>query len=192
MQRIHTLTAVALSLALAGFAGSAMASSCGSGSAHTHPEGVKTTKTSAEQTMKVETADIVTTAIKSGSFETLVNAIKVADLIETLQGEGPFTVFAPTDEAFAKLPESAIASLLEDKKQLQAVLTYHVVPGAMLAADVVTMDSATTVNGQPVTIKVDEKTVLVNGAKVIATDIICSNGVIHVVDQVILPEKSTN
>jgi uncharacterized surface protein with fasciclin (FAS1) repeats len=191
MKRIHTLTAIALGLAITGFTGSASAGSCGSDKADTHGKDAATITASAKNVETVQSTDIVTTAINAGSFETLVTAIKSADLVETLQGEGPFTVFAPTDEAFAKLPESAITALLKDKKQLQAVLTYHVVPGTVLAADVVKLESATTVNGQPVTITVNDKTVMVNEAKVIATDIICSNGVIHVIDQVILPEAKT-
>ncbi|MCY2963733.1 MAG: fasciclin domain-containing protein [Planctomycetota bacterium] len=133
--------------------------------------------------------DIVTTAVEAGSFETLAAALKAAGLVETLKGKGPFTVFAPTDEAFAKLPEGTVETLLkpENKKQLIAVLTYHVVPGKVLAADVVKLDAAATVNGQRVDIKVDEGNVQIDSANVITADILCSNGVIHVIDQVILP-----
>ena len=135
--------------------------------------------------------DIVTTAVEAGSFKTLAAALKAAGLVETLQGKGPFTVFAPTDEAFAKLPAGTVETLLkpENKPQLIAVLTYHVVPGKVLAADVVKLNAAGTVNGQRVDVKVDGKQVLIDQAQVVATDIACSNGVIHVIDQVILPSS---
>lgn len=133
-------------------------------------------------------ADIVDTAVKAGSFKTLAAALKAADLVETLKGKGPFTVFAPTDEAFAKLPPGTVEALLKDKKKLTAILTYHVVPGKVLAADVVKVSSAKTVNGQEV--KIDaSKGVKVDGANVVKTDILCSNGVIHVIDAVILPKE---
>ena len=135
--------------------------------------------------------DIVATAVEAGSFKTLVAAVKAAGLVETLQGKGPFTVFAPTDEAFAKLPAGTVDTLLkpENKQQLIAILTYHVVPGKVLAADVVKLSSAPTVNGQRVDIKVDGGKVKVDQANVVATDIATSNGVIHVIDQVILPSS---
>lgn len=138
-------------------------------------------------------ADIVGTAVKAGSFKTLAAALDAAGLIETLKGDGPFTVFAPTDEAFAKLPEGTVATLLkpENKAQLTAVLTYHVVSGRVLAADVVKLNGARTVNGQRVDIKAGSGGVTVDGAKVVTTDIACSNGVIHVIDRVILPESKT-
>lgn len=134
--------------------------------------------------------DIVDIAVKAGSFETLVAAVKAADLVETLKGEGPFTVFAPTDEAFAKLDEGTLKDLLkpENKKKLAAILTYHVVPGKVMAEDVVGLKSAKTAQGQALKIKVDEGTVHINNAKVIKTDIEASNGVIHVIDTVMLPE----
>lgn len=133
-------------------------------------------------------ADIVDTAVKAGSFKTLAAALKAADLIDTLKGKGPFTVFAPTDEAFAKLPPGTVEALLKDKKKLTAFLTYHVVPGKVMAADVVKLSSAKTVNGQEV--KIDaSKGVKVDGANVVKTDIVCSNGVIHVIDAVILPKQ---
>lgn len=135
--------------------------------------------------------DIVDTAVGAEKFETLVTAVKAAGLVETLKGEGPFTVFAPTDEAFAKVPKEALADLLkpENKEKLTAVLTYHVVPGMVLAKDVVELDSAKTVQGSKVTIKTTDKGVMVNGAKVVKTDILCTNGVIHVIDAVIMPPK---
>lgn len=133
--------------------------------------------------------DIVDTAVGAGSFNTLVAAVKAAGLVDTLKGKGPFTVFAPTDEAFAKLPKGTVESLLkpENKAKLQAILTYHVVPGAVKAADVVKLTGATTVQGQNVDIKVADGKVMVDGAQVIKTDIETSNGVIHVIDSVILP-----
>jgi uncharacterized surface protein with fasciclin (FAS1) repeats len=131
--------------------------------------------------------DIVDTAIAAGNFETLVAAVKAAGLVETLKGEGPFTVFAPTDEAFAALPAGTVEALLQDKEKLAAILTYHVVAGKVMAADVVGLDSATTVNGADVAIKMWDGKVMINDATVIATDIETSNGVIHVIDKVILP-----
>ncbi|MBI1302812.1 MAG: fasciclin domain-containing protein [Phycisphaera sp.] len=135
------------------------------------------------------TKTIVETAIGAGSFNTLVAAVKAADLVETLSGPGPFTVFAPTDEAFAKLPAGTVESLLkpENKAKLAAILTYHVVPGKVMAADVVKLTNAGTAQGQRVDIAVKDGTVSVDGAKVVTTDIACSNGVIHVIDSVILP-----
>jgi len=133
---------------------------------------------------------IVDVAAGNADFETLVAAIKAADLVETLSGEGPFTVFAPTDDAFAKLPAGTLESLLkpENKGQLVSILTYHVVAGKVKAADVVKLDSATTVNGQTVGIQVMGDTVRIDGATVTATDIYASNGVIHVIDTVIIPD----
>ncbi len=134
-------------------------------------------------------ADIVATAIGAGSFNTLVAAVKAAGLVETLQGPGPFTVFAPTDEAFAKLPAGTVESLLEpgSKDKLISILTYHVVPAQVMAADVMGLTEAPTVNGQK--IKVDTSNgVKVDAANVVQTDIQCDNGVIHVIDAVILPQ----
>lgn len=137
--------------------------------------------------------DIVTTAVEAGSFKTLAAAVTAAGLVETLQGPGPFTVFAPTDEAFAALPAGTVETLLkpENKQKLVAILTYHVVAGKVMASDVVKLDAAKTVNGQRVAIKVADGTVSVAGAKVLKTDIACSNGVIHVIDRVILPTEAT-
>ena len=136
------------------------------------------------------TVDIVDTAVQAGNFKTLAAALAAADLVDTLKGEGPFTVFAPTDEAFAKLPDGVVADLLrpENIDQLKAVLTYHVVPGAVRAEQVVMLTSAQTVNGQSVDIVVNGDNVKIESANVIATDIIASNGVIHVIDSVILPQ----
>ena len=133
--------------------------------------------------------DIVDTAVGAGSFKTLVAAVKAAGLVDTLKSEGPFTVFAPTDDAFAKLPKGTVANLLkpENKDQLIAILTYHVVAGKVLASDVVKISSAKTVNGKSALVKVSDAGVMIDSAKVIATDIETSNGVIHVIDSVILP-----
>ena len=133
--------------------------------------------------------DIVDTAVGAGSFNTLVAAVKAAGLVDTLKGDGPFTVFAPTDDAFKKLPAGTVETLLkpENLEKLQAILTYHVVPGSVMAADVVKLDSAKTVQGGEVAIEVDGGNVMINGAKVLKTDIKCKNGVIHVIDSVILP-----
>jgi transforming growth factor-beta-induced protein len=134
--------------------------------------------------------DIVDTAVGAGDFTTLVAAVKAAGLVETLKSEGPFTVFAPTDAAFAKLPAGTVESLLkpENKEKLVAILTYHVVPGKVMAADVVKLTEAKTVQGKSAKVKVDGGTVMIDGAKVVKTDIPCTNGVIHVIDAVILPE----
>jgi uncharacterized surface protein with fasciclin (FAS1) repeats len=134
--------------------------------------------------------DIVDTAVAAGNFKTLAAALKAADLVETLKGKGPFTVFAPTDKAFNKLPEATIKDLLkpENKKKLTAILTYHVVPGKVVAEDVVKLSKAKTVQGSEVKIKVKKGKVTVDNATVTATDIACSNGVIHVIDSVILPK----
>ena len=134
--------------------------------------------------------DIVDTAVAAGSFETLAAALTAAGLIDTLKGEGPFTVFAPNDEAFAKLPAGTVESLLkpENKDQLVGILTYHVVAGKVMAADVVKLTSAATVNGADVAISVSDGAVSVNNATVTATDIGATNGVIHVIDSVLIPE----
>ncbi|MEO7367410.1 MAG: fasciclin domain-containing protein [Gemmatimonadaceae bacterium] len=136
--------------------------------------------------------DIVAVAAGAGQFNTLVAAVKAAGLVETLQGEGPFTVFAPTDAAFAKLPEGTVEALLADKEKLTAILTYHVVSGKVLAADIVKAGGAdpATVNGAPVNITLRDGQVYVDGAKVITADIQASNGVIHVIDAVIMPSMA--
>jgi uncharacterized surface protein with fasciclin (FAS1) repeats len=131
-------------------------------------------------------ADIVDTAVNAGSFSTLVAAVKAAGLVETLKGAGPFTVFAPTDEAFAKLPEGTVEGLLKDLPKLKQILTYHVVAGKVMAADVVKLKSAKTVEGSEV--KIDaSKGVKVNDATVVTPDVAADNGVIHVIDSVLLP-----
>lgn len=133
--------------------------------------------------------DIVDTAAGAGSFNTLVTAVQAADLVDTLKGDGPFTVFAPTDEAFAKLPAGTVEDLLkpENKEKLQAVLLYHVVAGKVTAAEVVKLSSAKTASDMNLAIVVDGESVMVNNAKVIQTDIMTSNGVIHVIDTVLIP-----
>ncbi len=133
--------------------------------------------------------DIVDTAVAAGSFKTLAKALTEAGLVDTLKGKGPFTVFAPTDDAFAKLPKGTVEALLKDKKKLAAVLTYHVVSGSVKAADAAKLTSAKTVNGQEIKIKADKGSVTINGAKVVTADIETSNGVIHVIDTVLLPPK---
>ena len=136
--------------------------------------------------------DIVDTAIAAGSFKTLAKALQAADLVETLKGEGPFTVFAPTDEAFAKLPAGTLNDLLkpENKKKLQRILTYHVVPGRVSSTDVVKLRTAKAVSGDSIDIAADGGTVRVENARIVKTDIAASNGVIHVIDTVIIPDDS--
>jgi uncharacterized surface protein with fasciclin (FAS1) repeats len=135
--------------------------------------------------------DIVAVAVAAGNFETLVKAVQAAGLVETLQGAGPFTVFAPTDEAFAKLPAGTLAALLAGKEKLTAVLTYHVVPGRIVSGDLVRAGSAhpETVQGEMLTVRADGQRVLVDGAQVVTADIEASNGVIHVIDAVVLPKS---
>ncbi|MBL8169501.1 MAG: fasciclin domain-containing protein [Acidobacteria bacterium] len=135
--------------------------------------------------------DIVDTAVAAGSFNTLVTAVKAAGLVETLKGKGPFTVFAPTDEAFAKLPKGTVEGLLKDPEKLKGILLYHVVSGNVMAKDVVKLNgkSAKTVQGSSVKITVKGDKVMVDNANVVKTDIACSNGTIHVIDTVILPKK---
>jgi len=135
-----------------------------------------------------ENGTIVSVAAESGKFKTLVAAVKAAGLVDTLNGDGPFTVFAPTDEAFAKLPAGAVDDLLkpENKEKLQAVLTYHVIPGKIMAAEVKTSE-VKTVNGKKVAVKASDGGVTVGGAKVVKADISASNGVIHVIDTVLMP-----
>lgn len=137
--------------------------------------------------------DIVDTAVKAGQFNTLATALKAANLVGTLKGPGPFTVFAPTDEAFAKLPAETVAELLkpENRKQLTDILTYHVVSGRVQAKDVIKLRGAVAVNGQRIDVQFGDEGVKVDGAKVLTTDIVCDNGVIHVIDSVILPSSNT-
>jgi uncharacterized surface protein with fasciclin (FAS1) repeats len=183
---IRTLSA---SLVLASVAGLASAQ-CGSAQKSSYSCGEKTAAhvTTASMGMMHEGADIVDTAVAAGSFNTLAAALKAADLVDALKGKGPFTVFAPTDDAFAKLPKGTLESLLkpENKAQLQAILKYHVLSGEVLAKDVKTM-SAATLNGQRVDLVVKDGKVTIDKANVTKTDIKATNGVIHVIDNVILP-----
>ena len=132
--------------------------------------------------------DIVDTAVAAGSFTTLAKALQAAGLIETLKGKGPFTVFAPTDEAFAKLPPGTVEGLLKDTEKLKKVLLYHVVAGNVMAKDVVKLKEARTVEGSSAKIKITDGKVMIDNANVVTTDIKTSNGVIHVIDSVILPK----
>ena len=147
------------------------------------------TSTLAAEPAKGEKQDIVDTAVAAGSFKTLAAALQAAGLVETLKGVGPFTVFAPTDDAFAKLPAGTVESLLkpENKEKLVAVLTYHVVAGNVMAKQAVKLNSAKTVNGKELTLKVMGGSLMVDGAKVVKADIPATNGVIHVIDTVVLP-----
>ena len=152
--------------------------------------GEKCPATKAKTVALKPAADIVDTAIAAGSFKTLAAALQAAGLVETLKGEGPFTVFAPTDDAFAKLPAGTVETLLkpENKAKLAAILTYHVVPGKVMAADVVKLKSADTVLGKSLAIDAANG-VKINGANVVKADIVCGNGVIHVIDAVLLPKE---
>ncbi|HNB59042.1 MAG TPA: fasciclin domain-containing protein [Phycisphaerales bacterium] len=182
-------TLAASTLALSGMATGQCAASKGESA-----ESPGTVKTASYVTEVKETKDIVDTALAAGKFNTLAAALKAAGLVDVLKGKGPFTVFAPTDEAFAKLPKGTVESLLkpENKEKLAAILTYHVVSGEATADKVVKMTSATTVNGQRVDISVkDGKVWLDQLAQVTTTDIACSNGVIHVIDSVIMPSDKT-
>ena len=144
----------------------------------------------AQEPAKSAQKDIVATAVGTGDLKILIAAVKHAGLVETLQGDGPFTVFAPTDEAFTKLPAGTIASLLkpENKDKLKAVLTNHVVAGKMLSKDVAKLSVAQTVQGSSAKIKVEDGKVLIGDAQVVKTDILCSNGVIHLIDKVLVPK----
>ncbi len=150
----------------------------------------KTSKVNYVKTSHKQTPDIVDTAVSAGIFKTLVAAVQAAGLVDTLKGAGPFTVFAPTDEAFAKLPAGTVENLLkpENKATLVKILTYHVVAGKVLAADVVKLKSAKTVQGQNVKVKAKNGKVTLNKSNVIKTDIMTSNGVIHVIDTVLMPK----
>lgn len=171
------MTLIVASLALPA---AALHAGCGSCGSHSHDK----------KESHSHKSNIVETAVAVGSFETLVAAVKAAGLVETLSGEGPFTVFAPTDEAFAALPKGTVESLLkpENKDTLVSILTYHVVPAKVKAKDV-KAGEAPTVNGQTMTIEVKDGNVMVEGAKVIKTDVMASNGVIHVIDKVIMPKE---
>jgi uncharacterized surface protein with fasciclin (FAS1) repeats len=171
MNRLYVLFALTAAVALAATPAAAHCGACGTDAAHEHA-----TK-----------ANIVDTAANAGDFNTLVAAVKAAGLVDTLTAEGPYTVFAPTDAAFAKLPAGTVDNLLANPDQLRQILLYHVVPGKVTANEVVKLSKATTAEGSDVKIKVADGVVKVDGANVVATDIETSNGVIHVIDTVILP-----
>ena len=151
---------------------------------------VLTVAASGTTAVRAETRDVVDTAIAAGSFKTLAKALDAAGLVTTLKGVGPFTVFAPTDEAFAKLPDGTLETLLkpENKEKLRRILTYHVVAGKVMASDVVKLQSARAVSGDTITVKVEDGVVHVDSATVTSADVTASNGVIHVIDSVILPK----
>ena len=151
---------------------------------------VVTVAASGTTAVRAETRDVVDTAIAAGSFKTLAKALDAAGLVTTLKGAGPFTVFAPTDEAFAKLPNGTLETLLkpENKEKLRRILTYHVVAGKVMASDVVKLQSARAVSGDTITVKVEDGVVHVDNATVTSADVLASNGVIHVIDSVILPK----
>ena len=163
---------------------------CGSSNSSSEMASSSESAGAEEMAGEAESPDIVDTAVAAGSFNTLVAAVKAAGLVDTLKGDGPFTVFAPTDEAFGALPEGTVEDLLkpENKDRLVAILTYHVVPGDVRAADVVQLSSATTVQGADVSIATGDSGGSVGEANVVQTDIACSNGVIHVIDKVLIPE----
>lgn len=174
-----------LSIGLSTFIAACPVAQCGSSSSHADHTTVQASNTAPR--------DIVETAVAAGNFTTLAAALQAAGLVDALRGEGPFTVFAPTDDAFAALPGGTVESLLkpENRGTLAAILTFHVVPGRVMASDVTKLEHATTLNGQRVEIGTDERGVTIDGARVVKTDIACSNGVIHVIDRVIMPETRT-
>jgi uncharacterized surface protein with fasciclin (FAS1) repeats len=151
---------------------------------------VLTVAASGTTAVRAETRDVVDTAIAAGSFKTLAKALDAAGLVTTLKGAGPFTVFAPTDAAFAKLPDGTLETLLkpENKEKLRRILTYHVVAGTVMASDVVKLQSAKSASGDTITVKVKDGVVHVDNATVTSADVLASNGVIHVIDSVILPK----
>ncbi|MET0565010.1 MAG: fasciclin domain-containing protein [Acidimicrobiia bacterium] len=169
----------------------ALVAACGDAADSTDSTTATTVAPVTTTTATEQQADIVGVATEAGSFSTLLTAVEAAELVETLQGDGPFTVFAPTDEAFAALPAGTLDSLLSDKEALSEVLLYHVVPGQVMASDVVELETAATVQGEEIAITVEGDSVKVNEANVVSTDIAASNGVIHVIDQVILPPSMT-
>lgn len=190
MNRSITLLVPALAIAIAACSTAASPSKSPTGASTPSP--ASTTAASPSIAPSASAAamakDIVQTATEAGSFKTLLTAVEAAGLVETLQGKGPFTVFAPTDEAFAALPSGTLKGLLADKEALKNVLLYHVVAAAVTADNVVGLASADSVEGSPIGIAVKDGTVLLNGsAKVVTPDVLASNGVIHVIDAVLLP-----
>ncbi|MEM1107755.1 MAG: fasciclin domain-containing protein [Planctomycetota bacterium] len=182
MKRFTTLAGTTSALAVAAALGFAASPVLAGG------EGCNYDKKSAK-TASAASPDIVDTAVSAGSFNTLVAAVQAAGLVDTLKGEGPFTVMAPTDEAFAKLPEGTVESLLEpeNRDQLVAILTYHVIPAKAKAKDALKAGDVATVQGQELSFAIDEEQAQVNGINIVQADILTSNGVIHVIDEVLLP-----
>jgi uncharacterized surface protein with fasciclin (FAS1) repeats len=190
MKMTRLLSAAAMLILITAGINQANADDCGSkGKAESQDKSVMVQASATQKADTQKPMDIVETAVSAGSFNTLVAAVKAAGLVETLKGAGPFTVFAPTDEAFKKLPAGTVEALLKDKAKLTAILTYHVVPGMVMAADVVKLKDAKTVQGQKVMIKAGKDGVMIDNAKVVKTDIVTTNGVIHVIDTVILPKE---
>lgn len=185
---LRSLTALAAVVAISPLASAACPNSCPASQAN-HHQPVHHQASHHVSASPAGTPDIVDTAVSAGSFNTLVAAVQAAGLVDALKGEGPLTVFAPTDEAFAKIPAETLQSLLEpgNRDKLTAILTYHVVPGRVTADQVVNLRSAKTLQGQEVAIGVSGDKVFVDGSRVTKTDIITSNGVIHVIDTVLMP-----
>ena len=186
---MRQILAVLLVIAFGAVSADANCGACGT--SHDHSK-VEKTSAAVDKTMdKMDTMKkmtIVETATGNKDFSILMQAVDAADLRSALNGEGPFTIFAPTNKAFEALPKGELEALLKDKKKLTSILTYHVVQGKVTAAQVVKLDKATTMNGQDIMIKKNDNGVTIDNAKVVTTDIECSNGVIHVIDKVILPK----
>jgi uncharacterized surface protein with fasciclin (FAS1) repeats len=178
---MKNLVAAILTVGLLANVASAHCGACGTEKPHQHAE-------EAPAKVKVEKKTIIETAQAAGSFKTLLAAVEAAGLVDALSGKGPLTVFAPTDEAFAALPEGTVEALLEDPSKLASILSYHVVDGEVTAKMVVGLEEAKTLNGQSVTVNIKEDAVMIDKAKVVTTDIMCSNGVIHVIDAVMIPK----
>ena len=193
MKRSITLLVPALAIAIAACSTAASPSAAPTGASTPSPTTAAAASPSIEPSASAAAMakDIVQTATEAGSFKTLLTAAKAAGLVETLQGTGPFTVFAPTDAAFAALPAGTLDGLLKDPAALKKILLYHVVPGSVTSAEVVGLTSATSVEGSPIAIAVKDGTVQLNSsATVVTPDVMASNGVIHVIDKVILPPAS--
>ena len=190
MKRSIALLVPALAIAIAACSTAAAPSAAPTGASTPSPASTTAAapSTAPSASAAAMTKDIVQTATEAGSFKTLLTAVKAAGLVETLQGKGPFTVFAPTDAAFAALPAGTLDGLLKDPAALKKILLYHVVSGSVTSDNVVELSSATSVEGSPIAISVKDGTVYLNdSAKVVTPDVMASNGVIHVIDKVILP-----
>jgi uncharacterized surface protein with fasciclin (FAS1) repeats len=191
MKRAFTLLLPALAIAIAACSGTSSSTASPTAASNPTPAATETMAATAAPSADAMGKDIVQTATEAGSFKTLLTAVKAAGLVDTLQGEGPFTVFAPTDAAFAALPAGTLDGLLKDPAALKKVLLYHVVAGSVTSDKVVGLTSANSVEGSPIAISVKDGTVYLNDtAKVVTPDVMASNGVIHVIDQVILPPAS--